>query len=148
MVHSNNLKRSVQWKWVPPFPGKPQSSLLMTNVRSDFCLPAKLTSTPLLFPAPQVLFIEREPARERLVCEFPGFHSSVQWARGTRCRRGGGLVRRGAPIGYLSGCWKTDSDRKVILQFKCYLSEWITCLLYSVDVYAADLYEWICVKSI
>lgn len=64
MVHNNHLKRSVQWKWVPPFPGKPQSSLLMTNVRSDFCLPAKLTSTPLLFPAPQV-FIYRARACTR-----------------------------------------------------------------------------------
>lgn len=98
---------------VPPSPGRPRSSLLMTSVSSDFCLLARLTSSPLLFPASRVVFIETEPARERLVCEFPGFHPSVQWARGTRCRGGGGLVRQGAPIGYLSGCCETVSHRRV-----------------------------------
>lgn len=88
-------------------------------LKSDFCPLAKLTSRPLLLRAPRVSFIQLGPARERLVCGFPGFQPSVQWARGTRRRGGGGLVRQDALIGYLSGCWKSVLQRQREWGEKC-----------------------------
>lgn len=76
----------------------------MTNVRSDFCLLAKLHSAP--HSGASVLSIEPSLHASGSCASFLGFIRPSNGHAGHGAG-GGGLVRQGAPIGYLSGCWET-----------------------------------------
>lgn len=76
----------------------------MTDVRSDFCLLAKLHSAPQ--SGASVLSKEPSLHASGSCASFLGFIRPSNGHAGHGAG-GGGLVRDGAPIGYLSGCWET-----------------------------------------
>lgn len=82
--HKHTRGRNAAQQRVPPSP-EADTRLPMTN-RSDLSLRGELTPTLLLLPAPRVIFIELESARERLVCEFLASITLSNGARGpTAC---------------------------------------------------------------
>lgn len=117
-MHSNKKQSSAVG---PAFssPGTPRSSLPMTNVTSDFCLLAKLTSTPILFSSASGFIYRARACTRAARVRVPRVSSHRPMsARDTVPGEAAGSCVKGAAIGYLSGCWETDVQRGVSVQIK------------------------------